>query len=631
MLLLLLLAGGFATPARGQEEIPPLEKLKHLSLEELQQIEVTSVSKRPEKLSATASAIQVITTEDIQRSGATSLPEALRLSSNLEIAQINSRQWAISARGLNTSTANELLVLIDGRSLYSPRVAGVQWDVQDTLLADIDRIEVISGPGASLWGANAVNGVINITSKSARETQGLLVEAGGGTELRDATAIRYGGVLTSNVFFRLYGKYFDRDSTSLPGGGDATNAWRQGLGGLRMDWEASAENLLTLQADLYGANFGQTGTNGSISAGGGNVLGRFTHQISGDSECTLQMYFDRTRRANAASLFDSLNTYDIDFQHRFQLGNRQEMIWGFGYRHYEDDIGNTAFQAYLPSRVSEQLFSGFIQDEITIVPDKLNFTLGTKLEQNHFTGFEYQPSGRLAWLVDQHQTIWTAISRAVRTPALNDRSLYLPGNPPYSNVGGTNFASEELLAYELGYRWQPHRRVAFSIAGFFDDYTGIRSQEMLSPAGPTTVGNGQKGESYGAEATADFHATDWWRLRASFTEIELHLRPRPGSTDTSYGANEAHDPRHQASLRSSVDLPRNIRLDADLRYVSRIANQDLPAYTELDLRLAWQPCPKLELSIIGQNLLHAQHAEFGPPTLRQEIERGVFGKVVWRF
>src|SRR5450756_1218714 len=391
---------------------------KKMSLEQLMDLDVTSVSKHTEKLSETASAIQVITGEQIRRSGASSIPEALRLAGNLEVAQVDSRQWAISARGFNNTTANKMLVLIDGRTVYTPLYAGVFWDVQDTLLEDIDRIEVISGPGTALWGANAVNGVINITTKSAKDTQGLFLEGGGGTELRDFGGFRYGGQLATNLYYRVYGKYFDRDSEVLPNGHEATNDWNMGQGGFRVDWEATPINLLTLQGDMYGGNAAMPGPAGDTGMGGGNVLGRWTHTLADDSDFKLQLYYDRTHRNIPQTFSENLDTYDLDFQHRFPLGERNSIVWGVGYRLTEDDVGNTAALGFLPPRLEQQTFSGFVQDEIALVQDRLNLTLGTKLEHNDYSGFEYEPSARLAWLITPKQTAWLAVSRAVRSPCL---------------------------------------------------------------------------------------------------------------------------------------------------------------------------------------------------------------------
>jgi iron complex outermembrane receptor protein len=607
-------------------------ELKRMSVEELMDIEVTSVSKRPERLSETASAIQVITREDIRRSGATRLPEALRLASNLEVAQVDSRQWAISARGFNSTASNKLLVLIDGRTVYTPLFAGVFWDVQDTLLEDIDRIEVVSGPGATLWGANAVNGVINIITKNAKNTQGPLLLGGGGTELNGFGGMRYGGALGPNLQYRVYGKYFDRDSTVLPDGRDASDDWHMGQGGFRMDWDASESNVFTVQGDVYDGRISQAGTD-DIAVSGANVIGRWSHTFYEGSDLTLQLYYDRTHRNIPDTFSEDLDTYDVDFHHRFPLGERHDIVWGLGYRLIEDDIGNTPALAFLPPDVSRQWFSGFVQDEIALVTDRLHLTLGTKIEHNDYTGFEFQPSGRVAWRLSEQQTLWAAISRAVRTPSRIDRELFAPGSPPFLLAGGPDFDSEELLAYELGYRVQPLPRLALSLAAWYNDYDNIRSLEQANPPlpFPIVIANELEGESYGAELTADYRVTDWWRLRVGYTELRIDIHPKPGSTDTSNGSAESHDPEHLFSLRSSLDLPGHWELDAAFRYVSRIDNQQVPAYEELDVRLGWQPRPDLELSIVGQNLLHDDHAEFGALADRREIERGVYGKIVWRF
>lgn len=606
--------------------------LKKLSMEELLNIEVTSVSKRPEKLSTTASAIQVITQEDIRRSGATSLPEALRLASNLEVAQIDTRRWAISARGLNTETANELLVLIDGRSLYTPRLAGVFWDVQDTLMEDIERIEVISGPGATLWGANAVNGVINITTKNAKDTQGFLVAGGGGDELRNFGSLRYGGTTeSSDISYRVYAKHVDHDGPVLSSGIDVAGGWRMDQGGFRADGALSSSDMLTVQGDIYRGEFQQT-TAAAAVADGNNLLLRWSHVVNANSDFQLQLYHDFTHRDTPGLVSEKLHSYDIDFQHRLTMNPRNNIVWGIGYRLYQSDTYNFAGQFYLPPQLTSHLFNGFIQDEITLT-DQLHLTLGTKIEHNYYTGFEFQPSIRLAWMASPRQTVWGAVSRAVRTPARNDRDLFTPGTPPYTRLANSNFVSEELLAYELGYRAQPLSQLSVAAALFYDDYDKLRSIEMVNPpaSSPTIIGNGQAGHSYGAELSAEYRITDWWRLRLADTEIRIHIHPRPGSTDVSYGRNESFDPPHQVSLRSALDLPFGLQFDASYRHISRVVNSNVPAYGELDLRLAWQLKTNLELSITGQNLLHAHHAEFGTGNARREIERSAYGKLLWRF
>ena len=606
---------------------------KKLTLQELMDLEVTSVSRRPEKLSDTASAIQVITGDDIRRSGATSIPEALRLASNLNVAQVSSSQWAISARGFNSSISDKLLVMLDGRTLYTPLYAGVFWDVQDTLLEDIDRIEVISGPGGTLWGANAVNGVINITTKEAKDTQGLLLLGGGGTELRGFAGLRYGGALSPTLHYRIYTKYFDRDSTLRPSGADGDDAWHMAQSGFRLDWTPPSDNLLTLQGDLYGGRLNQTGS-GQTEVGGGNLLGRWTHTFSSGSDLQVQAYYDRTHRDIPGSIKEDLGTYDLDLQHHFVAGERNTFVWGLGYRRTDDHLINPPTLAFLPADLTHDTFSGFLQDEIALVPDRLALTLGSKVEHNEYTGWEVQPNVRLAWKPTATQTVWSAVSRAVRTPSRIDRDFFAPGTPPFTVLqGGPDFDSEKLIAYELGYRVQATPRLALAIATFYNDYDDIRSVEQVSPPAttPVIIGNGLEGESYGAELTADYRVTENWRLRAGYTRLIVHLRPKPGSTDSGAGLSESNDANNQFFLRSSLDLPWHLELDVGLRHVGEIPNQNVPAYEEVELRVGWRPTPRLEISVVGQNLLDTSHPEFGTAASRHEIERSVYAKVLWLY
>src|SRR5213593_1984856 len=453
------------------------EALKKLSIEQLMNLQVTSVSKRPERLSQTASAIQVITQEDIRRSGAASLAEALRLASNLQVAQVDSRQWAISARGFNSTTANKLLVLIDGRTVYTPLFSGVFWDVEEVPLADIDRIEVISGPGATLWGANAVNGVINVITKDAKDTQGLLLSGGGGSEQRGFGTVRYGGTLGSTVRARIYGRGFDRASTLLPSGQDAADGWHLWQGGFRMDWDAASVNRVTLQGDLYDGRIGQL-TAGDVGVSGGNVMAKWSHTISEGSSLAAQLYYDRTHRHIPGTFGEDLDTYDVDVQHAARLGARQDVVWGLGYRLINDRVANSSMLAFLPPGVARQWFSGFVQDEIALVPNRLHVALGTKIEHNDYVGFEVQPSGRVNWRPNPSGTLWAAVSRALRTPSRIDRDLFARVSPTSVLAGGPGFHSEEELAYELGFRHQ-QGALALSVATFYSRYHGLRSVEQL--------------------------------------------------------------------------------------------------------------------------------------------------------
>ena len=628
----------FTQPGFAQQPDSSLsgEALKKLSIEQLMNLQVTSVSKRPERLSQTASAIQVITQEDIRRSGASSLAEALRLATNLQVAQVDSRQWAISARGFNSTTANKLLVLIDGRTVYTPLFSGVFWDVQEVPLQDIDRIEVISGHGATLWGANAVNGVINVITKDAKDTQGLLLSGGGGTEQHGFGTVRYGAALGSRVRARIYGRGFDRDATMRTNGQDAADDWYLGQGGFRMDWEASSASRATLQGDLYDGRISQPSPGADIAVSGGNVTAKWSRTISGKSSLAGQLYYDRTHRDIPGLFAEDLDTYDVDLQHGTRLGARHDVVWGLGYRLINDRIVNSSFLAFLPAHVARQWFTGFVQDEIALVPNRLHVALGTKIEHNDYTGFEIQPSGRVNWRLSPSGTLWAAVSRALRTPSRIDRELFARVSADSFLAGGPGFHSEEELAYELGYRHQ-QGSLALSVATFYSRYHGLRSLEQVyvNPLAPDTVviGNGQDGESYGAELTADYRVTDRWRLRAGYTELRVHVWPNPGSTDMSRGATESQAPDRQFFLLSSVDLPAHLGLAAWFRAIDDINNQVVPAYAELNVTLTWRPTSKVECSLVGQNLLHSRHREFGAaasPT-RRDIQRGVYGAVAWRF
>jgi iron complex outermembrane receptor protein len=631
--------------AQTQETNSSPGELKKMSLEELMNLDVTSVAKTPGPYGQAPAAIDVITGDAIRRSGASSIPEALRLADNLDVAQQNSHDWAISARGFNTALANKLLVLIDGRSVYTPLFSGVFWNVQDYLLEDIYHIEVISGPGGTLWGANAVNGIINITSKNAKDTQGLYVEAGGGTWLQDFAGVRYGGTLASNVYFRIYGKYFDRGNEVFANGNDASDSWRMGQGGFRIDAEPSSQNMYTLQGDLYGSHL-NIPTGGEGEADGGNILGRWSHTFSDDSDMTLQLYYDRTHLVDpitnpfgtADILGDDLDTYDLDFQHHFGWGEHNRFVWGLGYRFTHDVVDPAQNLAFVPSHLNHNLYDVFIQDEILIIKN-LYFTLGTKIEHNDYTGFEFEPSGRLQWNATAGQMFWAAVSRAVRTPSRVDRDIREPGSPPIVLAGGSNFDSETVIAYELGYRAQLGPKLSASISAFYNDYDHVRSLSF-TPATilPLFFANNLEGETYGFEFNGTYQLFDWWRLHGGYDLLKENIRVESGQTDINNALNETSDPQQQFSFRSSMDLPHQMELDAGLRWVDILHNNNaatpgtVPSYFELDARLAWHPTKNLELSIVGQNLLHDHHPEYGfPGSTRVEIGRSVYGKVAWRF
>jgi iron complex outermembrane receptor protein len=631
-----------------ESENSSIGALKQLSIEELMNLDVTSVSKQAEPYGRAPAAIEVITQDQIRRSGASSIPEALRLADNLDVAQQNSHDWAISARGFNTALGNKLLVLVDGRTVYTPLFSGVFWNVQDYLLEDIDRIEVISGPGGTLWGANAVNGVINISSKSAKDTQGLYLEAGGGgPELKGFTEVRYGGVLGSDVYFRAYGKYFDRGSEVYANGNNASDSWNMRQGGFRIDSYASPGNVLTAQGDLYGSDLNVT-AGGSGNTAGGNLLGRWSHVISADSNTNLQLYYDRTRLVDpitnqfgtAEILTDELETYDFDFQHHIRLNERNRIAWGLGYRFTHDVVQQAQNLAFLPPTLNRNLYSGFVQDEVMLIKDVF-LTLGSKLEHNDYTGFEWEPSGRLQWNVAPDQMLWTAVSRAVRTPSRIDRDIREPNPLTPIFVGESSFRSETLIAYEMGYRAHLGSSTSASLSTFYNGYDNVRSLSYTPVTiVPVFFANNLAGDTFGAELSMDYQIIDQWRLHGGYDLLRERIHVKSGQFDFNKALNETEDPQQQFFLRSSLDLPRNIELDGALRWVDKlIANNNglpatVPSYFELDVHLGWHPVPKLELAIVGQNLLHDHHPEYGVPIAipnREEIQRSVYGKVSYRW
>ncbi|MDB6066030.1 MAG: TonB-dependent receptor, plug [Pedosphaera sp.] len=634
-----------------------------LTLDQLVNIRVTSVSKKETLLEQSPAAISVITQEDIRRSGLTSIPELLRMVPGMDVAQINASEWAVSARGFNGQFANKLQVLVDGRSIYNPIFAGVRWHVQDLVLEDLDRIEVIRGPGATLWGANSVNGVINIITKSAEETQGLLVSSSYGTAEQPSSSIRYGGELATNLFYRVYAKYVNHDEFEDSMGNETPDAWNAFRGGMRLDWEATIADRFTIQGDYYRGNFDQptqlptltppfstniTADNGET---GGNVLARWTHEFSESSEITIQAYYDRMAGADADAK-EVVDVYDFDLQHRFSWGGRQGIVWGMGYRYYPTYNSPSSFLNWNRQNRNDQLFSAFVQDDLTLIENRLHLTFGSKIEHNDYTGFEYQPSGRLLWTPSQKQTVWGAVSRAVRTPSQLDRDSQYnatvfqpsPASPPVlvKIFGNPNFQSEKIMSYELGYRVEPIPKLSFDLAAF---YTVYDSLESIQPSGapffvvapmphlvvPESFGNGLSGETYGAELSAQWRVTEYWKLAGSYSLLHMHLRPDPSSVGDS--------PQQQFQVHSYLDLPLHLELNGAAYFVDQINPQSgtgrvqISSYVRLDAGVVWHPSKSLEIGIWGQNLLSDHHAEFASSrtTLLTEVPRSVYGKITWRF
>jgi iron complex outermembrane receptor protein len=635
--------------------------LTNLSLEQLMNIEITSVSKKPELFSETPAAIYVITPEDIRRTGATSIPEALRMVPGLEVAKINGDRWAISARGFSDLYANYLLVLMDGRNLYAPLYGGVNWDEVDTMLEDIERIEVIRGPGATLWGANAVNGVINIITKHAKNTQGALISGGGGNEEQGFGSIRYGGKMGNDGYWRAYVKYFNWNDQLYRSGARASDRWDASRGGFRIDWNASAADSLTLLGDIYDGDAGERLTTNSLTRPysstfndtlhykGGDILGRWNRQFSATSNMQLQLYYDRTDRDDG--LFHEVgNTFDIDFQHRFAWGACHDIVWGLGYNFNSEDIGNTYTVSFHPNNRDDSLFSSFIQDEITLIKDKLRFIIGSKLEHNDYTGFEVQPSARLLWTPSDRHTLWAAVSRAVKTPTYGNNNSrinvavaplgFIPVN--VAMLPNTDFDSVEVIAYELGYRIRPLDRLFIDVATFYSHYdnqidiaTGnpFFEQQPRPPhlVIPLLQKNAMYGSSHGIEVASTWNVTNRWKLSAGYTWLKLQLHSHIPSSRP--GNSELSSPQNQFNIRSYIDLPWNLEFDTALYYFDNVPRWNIPSYVRVDARLGWHPTKNLEVSVALQNIFDRKHPEFNneqqiAPT---ELPRSGYVKLTWKY
>ncbi|MCM8884957.1 MAG: TonB-dependent receptor [Candidatus Thiodiazotropha sp.] len=647
-------------PVQAEESV---DSYLDLTLEDLLNIEVTSVSKKKQRLNEAAAAVYVITQEDIRRSGVTSIPEALRMAPGIHVGRLDANKWAISSRGFNNQFANKLLVLIDGRSVYTPVYSGVYWDAQDTLLEDIDRIEVIRGPGASLWGANAVNGVINIITKPASETQGGLLVAGAGDEEKIIGSLRYGSELNDSTHGRYYLKFNDRDSSySTTLDDQAGDDWDKVQGGFRFDSLASGSDQWTFQGDFYDAEINQrvnewkdpndpanivfapfylsTLIPDEVDVSGWNLLTRWDHVFSSQSNSTLQLYYDFTKR-DGRLLGQQYKTLDIDYQHQLQFSKSHDLLWGLGYRYIQYDFNNTFNAEFLHDNRSVDLFSAFVQDEIILIPESLRLILGSKFEHNEFTGFEVQPSARLVWLASERSTIWTSVSRAVRTPSYveEDSRIVTRVVSPfvfYSN-GGDDFESEELLAYEVGYRFQPRVNISLDLAIFYNDYDKQRSFET-SPV-PTNFffDNKLSASTYGLEWVMDWRPLEWWQLKGNYSYIQIDSDLLRGSTSPIDLENVSENsyPQHQVSLRSNMDLSHQVSLDLWLYYVDKLNRSSFSVpmtvsnYSNFNVHLAWQLKDNIEISLIGQNLLDNRHMEFvGEKHLTQtEIERSVYAKI----
>lgn len=630
-----------------------------MALEDLMSIKVTSVSKKPQNISDSAAAIFVITERDLMRSGVTSIPEALRMVPGIHVGRIDSNKWAVASRGFNNRFTKKLLVMIDGRAVYTPGFSGVYWEVQDLVLDDVERIEVIRGPGASLWGANAVNGVINIITKHAVDSLGGMVSVGAGNTEQGFGSTRYGAALGQGVYGRIYAKYFNRNEFEHKAGGDAGDDWDNFRTGFRMDAVLPGPVDFTFQGDLYKGRINQSIENLPIAASpysldvqedadvsGGNLLARWQRTLSTYSSVTVQTYYDRTTRDDFY-IYEIRDTLDLDIQHRFSPLDGHDLVWGARYRYTHDDTTGRYIMEIDPDSQGDNLFSAFVQDDISLIEDKLWLILGAKFEHNDYTGYEFQPNGRILWSFHPKHRVWTAVSRAVRTPSRGDHDAHLtvgviPPTPPFmlspikiSIDGNETFESETLTAFEAGYRFLPDRGFSLDVSIFYNDYDDLE-EYVTRPYDPNTGtislvrDNQGSGSVQGLELSAGWQPLQWLKTDIYYSYLDTDI-------------SNSIVPEHQFSLRAGLDLPYDLEADIWLRYTGEVeARQSTPggfvpynidAYLTLDIRLAWQVTPNLELSAVGQNLLDRGHMEFIQEAFIEatEVPRSFYAQIRYKF
>lgn len=605
--------------------VPELKDLAELSVEQLSRITVTSVARRAQPLATAPGAVFVITNEDIRRSGATTLPEALRLAPNLQVARADANQYAITARGFNNVLANKLLVMIDGRTVYSPLFSGVFWEAQRVLLEDIERIEVISGPGSTLWGANAVNGVINVITRRAADTQGGLATAGIGNRQSEAAA-RWGGKLGDIGHYRVYGTVGDHAHSTLNNGTPLADGREGGQAGFRADWRTGRQ-AFTLSGDAYRRDIEQA-IGGSRDLAGANLLLRWEQHEGNDTSWRVQAYYDRVERDQPGSIEERLDTWDIDAMYGFRARERHRMLVGAGYRAMRDDLRNLGpALAFLPASRQMHRAHVFVQDEIALTSD-LDLTVGLKFEHNNYTGWEKLPNARLSWRLDERRLLWTAVSRTVRAPSRIDRELYTPANPPFLLAGGRNFRSEVANVYELGYRAQPTPALSYSISIFHHEFDRLRTIDA-APGG-AVVGNAMRGSLDGLEAWGSYRVAPGWRLTGGLTRHWQSLSLQPGSTSIGGTASAGKDPKHSWQIGSAFDLSPAHELDVRIRRVGELPSGPVPAYTAVDVNFGWHVTRSFSVSLAVRNLLDPSHAEWGTSSLRAEAERTAFLKLRWK-
>jgi iron complex outermembrane receptor protein len=633
-----------------------------MSIEDLMDMEVTITSKCEIKMFETPAAVYVVTAEDIRRIGARTIPDALRIVPGLHVASVNSHTWVVSSRGFSLPYTNKMLVLIDGRSIYTPLFGGVYWDMHDVMIEDVDRIEVVRGPGGTLWGANAVNGIINIITKSAKDTQGGLISAGAGDEEQGFGSLRYGARAGESTYYRVWSKYFNRDDRVLVEGGNGNDGWDVFRSGFRIDSDTSYRDHFTLQGDFFDGDIGKIDTRWSVTpplstlekgpfgASGGNILSRWTRTYHDDSQMTLQTYYDRTSRREH-TFHESRDTYDIDFQHRFDPSDTHQITWGLGYRLSTDNTRGEFEFSMKPEDYDLNVYTGFIQDRISLVENKLALFLGTKVEYNDFTDFEYQPSARLAYTPDEKRTFWTSVTRAVRTPTRFDRHSTVtfgttqigPSVFALQAFGNDSMESEKVIAYEAGYRVNPTDKLFLDFTGFFNKYDDLRTHEGGFDDAffngsyfvvPFIADNKMDGETYGFEFAGTYQASEKWKLSAAYTLLQMQLHTSSSSTSDVDRLIEGESPQNQFNIRSYCDLTDDLELDLMLYYVDNLSAEDVPSYIRFDARLGWHINDNTQLSIVGRNLFERLHPEFRElrgSSFATESERSFLIEVVHRF
>jgi iron complex outermembrane receptor protein len=608
--------------------------ITQLSIEDLLNLKITSLSKKSESASRVPAAVYVLTAEDIRRSGVTSIPEALRLVPGMEVARVDANKWAVSSRGFNSRSANKLLVMIDGRTIYDFLFSGVLWETKDVTLENVDRIEVIRGPGGAIWGANAVNGVINIITKPASETQGGLIEAAIGTEERAFGAVRYGFEAGDTGHMRVFAMGWDRDEGFLETGRPDDDA-RLGRGGFRYDSNPTSQDTLTVQGDAYDGRQGTPDTSiaADSTSNGGDLLGRWSRNLSGGGRVSLQFYYDTTHFDNPV-LNETRHTMDLEFNHELPKLGAHSFIYGLTYRSTSDEIGNTPQLMLIPDQRTDRLQGAFVQDEIELAANQVYLTLGSKFEENDYTGSEVQPNIRLAWYTSETDMLWTAVSRAVRTPSRLEEDFVVPLPGPGHQVLRSNHMqeAEQLTAYEVGYRFSATPDLFLDLATFYNVY-----DDLITVEGLDGIGNKSGGETHGLEIAATWIPVQDWKFTGGYTLLDMDLELDADSLDdpaTRVTALEGNDPANQIFVRMGTNFAQRYQLDVTLRYADRLPSQNVSSYTVADIRFAAHINENLELSLVGQNLFKDHHFEQGPASnggLASEVESGVYAKLLWVF